>query len=109
MVTGDDPVEAVYTLKDYIVHTHAKDGKKLIDKDPEIIYGLRSNNIEEEIQEGNAFEELPLGKGSVDFENYLNALTEIGYKGFLTIEREVSENPKADIELAVKFLKRICA
>ena len=25
MVTGDDPVNAVYTLKDYIVHTHAKD------------------------------------------------------------------------------------
>lgn len=29
MVTGDDPVQAVYTLKDYIVHTHAKDGKRL--------------------------------------------------------------------------------
>ena len=28
MVTGDDPVQAVYTLRDYIVHTHAKDGKR---------------------------------------------------------------------------------
>ena len=27
MVTGDDPAGAVHTLKDYIVHTHAKDGK----------------------------------------------------------------------------------
>lgn len=26
MVTGCDPVAAVYTLKDFIVHTHAKDG-----------------------------------------------------------------------------------
>ena len=26
MVAKDDPVQAVYTLKDYIVHTHAKDG-----------------------------------------------------------------------------------
>ena len=26
MVTGQDAVEAVYLLKDYIVHTHAKDG-----------------------------------------------------------------------------------
>lgn len=25
MVTGDDPVQAVYNLKDYIVHTNAKD------------------------------------------------------------------------------------
>ena len=31
MVTGDDPVQGVYTLKDYIVHTHAKDGVKLYD------------------------------------------------------------------------------
>ena len=29
MVTDQDPVEAVYILKDYIVHTHAKDGVML--------------------------------------------------------------------------------
>jgi sugar phosphate isomerase/epimerase len=29
MVAGQDPVEAVHLLKDYIVHTHAKDGVKL--------------------------------------------------------------------------------
>ena len=38
MVTGDDPVKAVHTLKDYIVHTHAKDGKQLFYKDPEVVY-----------------------------------------------------------------------
>jgi L-ribulose-5-phosphate 3-epimerase len=101
MVTGDDPVAAVYTLKDYIVHTHAKDGRRLLVKDPEIVYGL----IEEEIKAGQAFIELPLGQGDVDFKNYLKALDEIGYKGFLTIEREVGENPEADIKLAVDFLK----
>lgn len=31
MVTGQDPVEAVYLLKDYVVHAHAKDGIKLND------------------------------------------------------------------------------
>lgn len=101
MVTGDDPVKAVYTLKDYIVHTHAKDGIRLIEKSPEIIYGL----IEEEIKAGDAFREVPLGEGSVDFDNYLKALQDIGYKGYLTIEREVGANPKADIEKAVRFLK----
>ena len=40
MVTGDDPVQAVYNLKDYIVHTHAKDGVKLGDNDPEVVYGI---------------------------------------------------------------------
>ncbi len=101
MVTGDDPVQAVYTLKDYIVHTHAKDGRKLLDKDPEIIYGLK----EEPVTSDAAFIEVPLGEGSVDFQNYLKALNEIGYKGFLTIEREVGENPVADIQRAVEFLK----
>lgn len=103
MVTGDDPVQAVYTLKDYIVHTHAKDGRRLLIKDPEIIYGL----VEETIQEGKAFIELPLGQGDVDFKKYLQALTDIGYKGFLTIEREVGDNPEADIKLAVDFLNHM--
>ena len=45
MVTRDDPVQAVYNLKDYIVHTHAKDGRKLLERDPEIIYGLRTAQV----------------------------------------------------------------
>lgn len=100
MVTGDDPVQAVYTLKDYIVHTHAKDGRKLLDRDPEIIYGLK------DAAEANfdAFIELPLGKGDVDFANYLKALEDIGYKGFLTIEREVGADPESDIKLARDYL-----
>ncbi len=101
MVTGDDPVQAVYTLKDYIVHTHAKDGKKLKDVNPEIIYRI----IDEEANSGNAYIELPLGEGDVDFKNYLKALEDVGYRGFLTIEREVGENPVADISLAADFLR----
>ena len=101
MVTGDDPVQAVYTLKDYIVHTHAKDGRKLLDRDPEIIYRV----VEDVIQEGRAFIELPLGQGDVDFGAYLKALEDIGYRGYLTIEREVGEDPAADIRLAADYLR----
>ena len=103
MVTGDDPVQAVYNLKDYIVHTHAKDGIKLKESDPEVIYGI----IEDVIQEGSYFEEVPLGRGGVPFKEYLKALDDIGYKGYLTIEREVGENPTADIALAVDYLKEL--
>lgn len=103
MVTGDDPVEAVYNLKEYIVHTHAKDGIKLLDVDPEILYG----EIEKEIQDAKAFIEKPLGEGNVDFKAYLKALEEIGYKGFLTIERECGNNPRKDIETAVNYLSKI--
>lgn len=101
MVTGDDPVQAVYTLKDYIVHTHAKDGKRLYYVEPEKLYGME----EAEMLQTPSFIELPLGQGDVDFPAYLKALEDIGYKGFLTIEREVGEDPEGDIGLAVKFLR----
>lgn len=104
MVTGDDPVQAVYNLKDYIVHTHAKDGIKLLDSDPEVIYGIK--DIEEVIQQGEVFRELPLGQGNVPFVPYLKALEDIGYRGFLTIEREVGENPAKDIMLAADYLRQ---
>lgn len=101
MVTGDDPVQAVYTLKDYIVHTHAKDGRCLHYVDPEILYGM----VESDMLQDNSYIELPLGQGDVDFPNYLKALNDIGYTGFLTIEREVGDDPAADIALAVEFLQ----
>lgn len=101
MVTGDDPANAVRTLKDYIVHTHAKDGVMLKKTDPEIIYGLVNGDPGAD----PAYEEVPLGKGSVNWKEYLTALEEIGYKGFLTIEREVGSDPYADIKLASEFLR----
>ena len=102
MVTGDDPVQAVRNLKKYIVHTHAKDGVKLLDKNPEIIYGLVRDDA---LVTDKAFMEVPLGEGSVPWPGYHAALEEIGYSGFLTIEREVGNDPAGDISKAVRFLK----
>lgn len=102
MVTGDDPVQAVYNLKDYIVHTHAKDGSKFGDNNPEEIYRMvPCDNIIRN------YKEMPLGEGQVPFKEYMAALDDIGYRGFLTIEREVGDNPVADIETAAKYLKGI--
>ncbi len=106
MVTGDDPVVAVHNLKDYIVHTHAKDGKMLVKGNPDYIYGV-VHPVPEEFQGIKYFEEVPLGTGSVDFPKYLAALEEIGYKGYLTIEREVGPDPAGDIEMAASFLRSI--
>jgi L-ribulose-5-phosphate 3-epimerase len=66
MVTADDPVRAVHTLKDNTIHT--------------------------------------LGEGSVDYLAYLEALHQIGYTGFLTIGREIGENPEKNIKKAVNLL-----
>lgn len=101
MVTGDDPAKAVYNLRDYIVHTHAKDGVQIFYKDPEIVYGIKK----EPLVTGESFKEVPLGEGSVKWNEYLAALEDIGYKGFLTIEREVGDDPERDISNAVGFLK----
>ena len=101
MVTGDDPVGAVHNLKKYIVHTHAKDGKQIFFRDPEIVYGIKKDVIVTD----DSFLEVPLGEGSVNWPNYLAALEEIGYNGFLTIEREVGDKPEVDIRAAVDFLK----
>lgn len=105
MVTGQDPVEAVYLLKDYIVHTHAKDGV-MLDKnqDPTDVYHAFSIGGVDALNACEGFKEKPLGQGEVDFKNYINALKEIGYDGYLTIERECGDNPIEDIKKAIEFL-----
>jgi L-ribulose-5-phosphate 3-epimerase len=80
---GFDAVQGVYDLGDLIVHTHAKDG-----------HGPGPNRGE-----------VPLGEGDVDWSRYLKALKDIGYDGYLTIEREVGEDPAADIVTAAGFLR----
>lgn len=106
MVTEQDPIEAVYLLSPYIVHTHVKDGKMLKKTSPKIIYDYFAEGGIEDLRLNDYFLETPLGEGCVDFKKYLNALKEVKYDGFLTIEREVGEDPEADIEKAVRFLKK---
>ena len=103
MVTGDDPAGAVYTLRDYIVHTHAKDGVMVTRGNPEYIYRA-VHPVPDSARGIKYYQEVPLGKGSVNYPAYIKALEDIGYKGFLTIERECGEDPAADIQTAVNFL-----
>jgi len=105
MVVGDDPVVAVHNLKDYIVHTHAKDGVMLVKTNPEYVYRVIPRP--EDLQGIKFYREVPLGEGQVNFPTYLRALDEIGYRGFLTIEREAGEDPSGDIGKAKLFLESI--
>ena len=106
MVTGQDAVEAVYILKDYIVHTHLKDGR-MLDKnqDPTDVYHAFALGGVDALNACEGFIELPIGEGDVDWDNYIKALKEIGYDGFLTIEREAGDDPVKDMELAANFIK----
>lgn len=98
-----DAAEAVRILKPYIVHTHAKDGvyKKFCDS--EIMYGILP--LPADYQEEDYCEEVPLGQGGVNWKEYLSALDGIGYRGFLTIERETGDDPAGDIRMAADFLR----
>jgi len=78
------PNEGAKALADVIVHTHAKDG---------IVH-----------PDGQG-EEVPLGEGWVDWPRYIANLVDSGYDGYFAIEREVGDNPEADIQKAVEFLQ----
>lgn len=106
MVTGQDAVEAVYILKDHIVHTHLKDGR-MLDKnqDPTDVYHAFAIGGVDALNACEGFIELPIGEGDVDWDNYIKALKEIGYDGFLTIEREAGDDPVKDMELAASFIR----
>ena len=82
---GNDPVAGVRALGRHIVHTHAKDSTR----------------------ESGRYKEVPLGQGGVPWSPYIAALREVGFDGFLTIERETGDDPDADIAMAAGFLSRV--
>lgn len=85
-MNGFDQIAGVYELKDYIVHSHAKDGRREPD--------------------AKGRQEQALGEGDVDFPRYIAAMDEIGYDGFYIIERETGDDPVKDITDAKRFLDR---
>ena len=105
MVTGQDPTEAVYLLRDFIVHTHLKDGKMLKKSDPVEIYNVFAEGGIEGLNVADYFIETPVGEGDVDFKAYVGALRDIGFDGFLTIERETGADPSADIAKAAEYAR----
>ncbi len=88
--TGD-PIEALKKVGHLVRSVHCKDG-----------------TWAPEGQRGKAWgSEVPLGEGDVGMETYLRTLHDLGYKGPLTIEREIPEDrdrQKADIGAAVELL-----
>ncbi|HPB16890.1 MAG TPA: sugar phosphate isomerase/epimerase [Clostridia bacterium] len=99
MCVDDDARAAVALLAPFIVHTHAKDGIMLSKYTADPRYS--------ELAKQRKWLELPLGEGDVGFPTYLEALRKTGYKGFLTIEREVGDEPAKDIANAVSFLRKL--
>jgi sugar phosphate isomerase/epimerase len=81
-----DPYESTRALAGKIVHVHAKDARQA--------------------GASRAAQEVPLGHGDIDWMQFLAVLEEIGYHGWVTIEREFSTNRLAEVAAAAGFLRR---
>ena len=84
-----NPVDAIEVLGPYVQGIHAKDG--LWPTDPKRLG-----------------EEVPIGKGRVDFPRIIARLKEIGYSGAVTIERETSgPQQMEDVRAAKTYLENL--
>ena len=84
-----NPVDAVELLGPYVQGIHAKDG--LWPTDPKKLG-----------------EEVPIGKGKVDFPHIISRLKEIDYRGAVTIEREISGPQQTeDVRAAKTYLEKL--
>jgi sugar phosphate isomerase/epimerase len=89
-----EPIEALQKLGRYVRSVHCKDAKWA--KNPGQEWG----------------QEVPLGEGDVGMERYLRTLDGLGYRGPLTIEREIPQDParqKAEIGRALALLSSLKA
>ncbi len=80
--SGCDSVEAVLSLKKKIIHTHAKDSLK------------------------NTLQFPVLGRGDVNFKDYLKALKKVGYRGYLVVEYEGSSGALSAVKNGKEFLEQ---
>ena len=87
-----EPIEALRRVGRYVHSVHCKDATWAASPGKE--WGA----------------EVPLGAGAVGMESYLSTLDEIGYRGPLTIERELPQDParqKAEIGQALTLLREL--
>lgn len=107
MTSAENTKEACENLAPFILHVHAKDGLFFKQVNPEAMYETWGYEGPPMGYESDYCKEVPLGEGGVDFEGMLQVLKRHNYDGFLTIEREVGDDPVADITAAVSFLKQL--
>ncbi len=78
-IAGESVTEAVKEANNLIVHSHIGPGDEVWGPGP-IEYTMGG------FRKVYALEEMPLGKGDVNYKAFVNSLKEIGYDGFLSYE-----------------------
>jgi sugar phosphate isomerase/epimerase len=84
---GHDPGEAIATLGRHILHVHACDAVRDLER--------------------NQVMDVELGRGSADFPGLLGQLEEFNYRGWVTIERLNAADSVAELANAVEFLRSL--
>jgi sugar phosphate isomerase/epimerase len=87
LMNGFDPIAELMALSGRIVHAHAKDAR-------------RSGA-------SRSAQEVPLGRGDIDWLQLVGTLSAQEYHGWLTIERESGTNRAADVAVGLAFLRRL--
>jgi L-ribulose-5-phosphate 3-epimerase len=87
LMNGFDPVASLRALKGLVRHAHAKDAR----------VGGASRTARE----------VPLGHGDIDWLALLEVLEEVGYWGWMCVERESGDNRLGEVAAGVAFLRRL--
>jgi L-ribulose-5-phosphate 3-epimerase len=84
-----NPVDAIEIFAPYIQGIHAKDG----------VWPTNPKDLGEEV---------PIGKGKVDFPRIIARLKALDYSGAVTIEREISgPQQMADVRASIEYLEKL--
>lgn len=67
---------------------------------------VQANDAVRDLAQGRGLA-VPLGRGSVDYEDLLSHLENHEYRGYLTITRESTDDPVTEIGQAVQYLKHL--
>ncbi|GAA4432898.1 sugar phosphate isomerase/epimerase family protein [Bremerella cremea] len=87
IINGFSADESYQALSKYVVNVRGKDGVKDL---------ARGRGIE-----------VPLGRGTVDFQWLIASLEEARYRGFITIEREHPEHPVQEVSDGLEYLRNV--
>ena len=86
VIAGDHPTEALQTLHESVTHVQIRDA----------IQDLDGSGLE-----------VPVGRGEVPWDEFLALIDEIGYQGWLTIDRTQGDDKRNDAARAVQFLRQV--
>ena len=86
ITANQNPIKALRTLYKHVLHVQARDAIRDID---------------------GSGQEMPVGRGEVDWEELVALLAEIPYNGWMTVNRSKGENRIAESAWAIEYLSEI--